>query len=135
LAFGRFEQNALLSPLSYPNRTFGFIYAISVFTHLDEPGQRFWVDELSRVLRAKGHLLVTVHGATRLAELSAEELDLFQSGQPVIHQKRYSGSNVCAVYHPQMYVEKIFGSAFELADFIPGGARDANQDVYLFRKR
>lgn len=134
LTFGRFEQNGLLSPLGYLDRTFGFIYAISVFTHLEEKSQHFWVGELSRILADKGYLLVTVHGTTRLAELSAEELKLFQAGEPIFHQKRYSGSNVCAAYHPKKYVETIFRREFQLVDFIPGGARDANQDVYLFRK-
>jgi SAM-dependent methyltransferase len=134
LAFGRFEQNGLLSPLSYPDRTFGLVYVISVFTHLDEQGQHFWVGELSRILMDKGYLLVTVHGTTRLTELSADELELFKSGRPIYHQKRYSGTNVCATYHPKPYVEEIFGRVFKLIDFVPGGARDANQDVYLFRK-
>ena len=83
----------------------------------------------------QGHLLVTVHGETRLSELSAHEQESFRSGQPIFHQKRYSGSNVCAVYHPRAYVEQIFGQSFKLVDFVPGGARDANQDAYLFRKR
>ncbi len=134
LAFAHFEKNGLLSPLNFPDRAFGFIYAISVFTHLDEQGQRFWIGELSRVLMDKGFLLVTVHGTTRLCELSAEERKLFASGRPAFHQKRYSGTNVCAAYHPKPYVEDMFGRAFKLSDFVPGGARDANQDVYLFRK-
>lgn len=134
LTFGLFEQNGLQSPLGYPDRSFGFIYAISVFTHLDEQGQYFWVSELSRTLRDGGYLMVTVHGTTRLAELSAGEQELFRSGRPIFHQKRYSGTNVCATYHPKPYVEEIFGRVFKPIDFVPGGARDANQDVYLFRK-
>jgi SAM-dependent methyltransferase len=134
LAFARFAENGLLSRLNYPDRTFGLIYAISVFTHLDEQGQHFWIGELSRTLTDGGYLMVTVHGTTRLAELSAGEQESFRSGRPIFHQKRYSGTNVCATYHPKMYVEEIFGREFKLMDFVPGGALDANQDVYLFGK-
>ncbi len=134
IVFGRFEQNGLGTPLSYPDRAFGFIYAISVFTHLDEQSQHFWIAELSRTLRDGGYLMVTVHGTTRLAELSSGEQETFRSGRPIFHQKRYSGTNVCAAYHPKPYVEEIFGRVFKMIDFVPGGARDANQDVYLFRK-
>ena len=134
LTFGRFEQNGLGTRLSYPDRNFGFIYAISVFTHLDEQSQRFWIGELSRTLMDGGYLMITVHGTTRLAELSAGEQESFRTGRPIFHLKRYSGTNVCAIYHPKMYVEEIFGREFKLMDFMPGGALDANQDVYLFRK-
>jgi len=134
LAFGRFERNGLRTPLGFPAQTFGFIYAISVFTHLDQDGQMFWIGELDRVLQNQGALLLTVHGTTRLAELSTEELRRFQEGLPIIRQERYSGANLCATYHPPHYVRDVLCGRFKLLDFLPGGARDANQDVYLFRK-
>ena len=134
LPFCHVEQNGLRTPLSFPDGTFGFIYAISVFTHLDHDGQRFWIDELDRVLGKGGALFLTVHGTTRVAELAAEEQRLFQEGRPIVRQEHYSGANVCATYHPPRYVREVLCSRFKLLDFIPGGARDANQDVYLFRK-
>lgn len=134
LPFGTFERNGLLSPFSYPGGSFDFIYAISVFTHLEERGQFFWMSELRRIIRENGHLLITVHGTTRLAELSAEERQEFEAGQPIVHQAKYSGSNVCATYHPRAYVQDVLGSGFRLVDFRPGGAPDANQDAYFFEK-
>ena len=134
LGFGQFERNGLLSALSYPDRTFGLIYAISVFTHLDRQGQLFWIGELERVLEDRGYLFITVHGTTRLAELSAEEQRLFNAGQPIIHRARYSGANVCATYHPRKYIEDVLVRRLKLVEFLPGGARDANQDAYLFQK-
>jgi len=134
LPFGRFERNGLSSPLSYKSRTFDFIYAISVFTHLDEQGQFFWMGELERVLKDRGYLLMTVHGTTRLAELSPGELKKFLAGQPIIHQERHSGANACATYHPREYVEEVLARRLKLVEFLPGGARDANQDACLFQK-
>jgi SAM-dependent methyltransferase len=41
---------------------FDLIYAVSVFTHLNEDFQRAWVGELERVLKPGGILLVSVYG-------------------------------------------------------------------------
>ena len=43
LPFARFSVNRLRSPLDYEDSTFDFIYAISVFTHLEEGDEDFWI--------------------------------------------------------------------------------------------
>ena len=52
-----------LPPTAYPAGQFDFIYGLSVFTHLDLPRQVLWLDELHRMLRTDGYLLLTVQGA------------------------------------------------------------------------
>ena len=54
--------NGLEPPLNYGDASFDLIYAISVFTHLPIEKQFVWRDELRRVLRPAGHLLLTLHG-------------------------------------------------------------------------
>jgi SAM-dependent methyltransferase len=51
LPFAEFGVNKSRIPLTFADETFDFIYSISVFTHLTESNQRFWTDELRRVLR------------------------------------------------------------------------------------
>ena len=48
-------------PLPVPDHSFDFVYAISVFTHLDEDKQDRWLAELARVLDKDGILVVTTH--------------------------------------------------------------------------
>ncbi len=134
LEFASFGRNGLASPLDFPDGTFDFVYAISVFTHLDRSAQFFWMGELARVLKPRGRLLITVHGTTRRNELSPEEQADFEAGKPIVHQAKYSGSNVCATYHPRSYVQDVLGKGLRLLDFRPGGAPDANQDAFLFEK-
>ena len=50
------------APLAMPADHFDFIYAISVFTHLREDYQDAWLEELARVARPDGIVLLTVHG-------------------------------------------------------------------------
>ena len=58
----RFTINAALPPLEYPDSGFDLVYAVSVFTHLNEEYQRAWIPELRRVLKPSGLLLLTFHG-------------------------------------------------------------------------
>src|SRR5439155_14229287 len=62
LGFGRFEVNGPAPPLVFEDESFDLVYALSVFTHLTDDLQLAWRDELRRVLRPDGRLLLTTHG-------------------------------------------------------------------------
>jgi SAM-dependent methyltransferase len=135
LPFARFETNGLAPPLAYEDRSFDFIYALSVFTHLPEPLQDAWMRELSRVLRAGGYLVITTHGESYRGKLTAAERERFDRGEPVVRWRQLAGSNLCAAYHPRSYVERLAGG-FEVVDFAPEGAKgNPQQDQYLLRRR
>src|SRR5262249_35116978 len=59
LIFGDFATNGSSPPLQYADASFDFIYAISVFTHLDAARQDDWLGELQRVARPGGFVLLT----------------------------------------------------------------------------
>src|SRR5690606_28551620 len=46
-------------PLSLPDASFDFIFAYSVFSHLNEASARHWMSEFHRVLRPGGVVAVT----------------------------------------------------------------------------
>jgi len=50
-----------LPPLPFTDASLDMIYAISVFTHLNEDFQRAWIAELERVLKPGGMLLLSVY--------------------------------------------------------------------------
>jgi SAM-dependent methyltransferase len=134
LPFAEFEVNGPHPPLGYEGEKFWLIYAISVFTHLSEALQMPWMEELWRILKPGGYLLLTVHGASRLQQLQAEERAKFNAGHLVILREKYSGTNICGAFHPQEFVRKTLAKKFSFIDFLPMGAKDANQDMYLFCK-
>lgn len=134
LTFAKYEVNNLTSRLKFNDAMFDFVYVISVFTHLSKELQFFWMDELKRILKPGGILLITVHGITRMHQLSKIQQQQFLAGNLIIAGQLFSGTNLCSTYHPEQYVKKVFAKDFELLDFLSGGARDANQDMYLFRK-
>jgi SAM-dependent methyltransferase len=76
------------------------IYALSVFSHLDEPLQRAWLAEFRRLLRPGGLLVLSVLGERLRHRLSAEEQSRFDRGELVVQRPRMAGRNLCTVYHP-----------------------------------
>ncbi len=135
LPFADFAANKPNARLPFSDGAFDFIYSISVFTHLTEPNQRFWMDELVRILKPNGYLLFTVHGTSRLGALNSEERERFENGELVVVGAQYSGQNLCATYHPLEYLQSVLCKDLRIAAFEPGGARDANQDVVLMHKQ
>jgi SAM-dependent methyltransferase len=134
LPFAEFAVNESETPLKLSDAMFDFVYSISVFTHLSEASQRFWMDEVARVLKTGGYLLFTVHGTSRLGALSPEQRQRFLKGESIVIGARYSGQNLCATYHPRDYVEKVLCKGLRLLAFEPGAAKDANQDIFLLQK-
>jgi SAM-dependent methyltransferase len=134
--FAKFEINLFDKPLSCSDETFDFIYAISVFTHLPEELQFFWIKELRRVLKPGGYLYMTTHGKSRInaTHLTDHDRENFLNGQVIICNEHMKGTNLCGTYHPESYVREILAKEFTVVDFVPDGAKDANQDAYLLKK-
>lgn len=134
LPFVQFSTNELSPPLVYANAQFDLIYTISIFTHLEERLQLTWMAELSRLLSPGGILYLTVHGATHIHSLPLAQQQQFADGELVVYNPELSGSNHCTTYHPEAYVRDVLAREWIVIDFIPGGAKDANQDVFLLQK-
>lgn len=130
-----FRVNTLSGSLPYDSETFDFIYSFSVFTHLKEPLQFHWIDELTRVLKPGGYIYLTTHGEYFLSILNAAEREQFVKGQLVVREQEQSGSNVCAVFHPPSYVRDVLARNLAVVDFIECGAQgDSMHDAHLLRK-
>lgn len=61
-AVADFSANPPMPPLPYPDEHFDLVYSVSVFTHLPEEMQFAWLEELRRITKPGGWLLLTVHG-------------------------------------------------------------------------
>ena len=135
LTFAEFATNSLSPPLAFDEGGFDFVYALSVFTHLPESLQTAWIDELARVLRPGGYLLMTTHGERYMDILTPDEKETFAAGQLVVRYEKVAGTNMCSAFHPQKYVREKLTYDFEVVDFVAGGARgNLHQDIFLLRK-
>jgi SAM-dependent methyltransferase len=135
LPFARLERNGLAPPLPYADETFDLVYALSVFTHLTEELQTAWRDDLHRVLRPGGRVLLTTHGASYLTRLEEGERARFARGELVVRWGDLPGSNLCSAYHPERYVRETLAQNFDLERIEPEGARgNPTQDLIVLRR-
>ena len=133
--FGQFVVNNPLPPLAFPDASFDLIYALSVLTHLPVAAQFAWLDELARVLRPSGYLLLSLHGAYYRDEMSADELSTFDRGDAVVRHATVAGTNRCSTFHPQVFVRDQMQRGLTLIEHIPAGATgNPFQDQVLLRK-
>jgi 2-polyprenyl-3-methyl-5-hydroxy-6-metoxy-1,4-benzoquinol methylase len=68
----RFEHVDKEPPLPFPDASFDLVFAYSLFSHFSETAHLAWIEELTRVLRPSGTIVVTTWGRdliTRCAEL------------------------------------------------------------------
>jgi SAM-dependent methyltransferase len=135
LPFATFTQNGLDPPLPFPDEVVDLVYAFSVLTHLPVPVQHAWTEELTRILRPGGYLVVSTHGEAYLERLGPDEREAFQRGEVVVRYEEVAGTNLCTAFHPPAYVRDDLGAALELVDEVPKGAKgNPHQDLFLFRK-
>jgi SAM-dependent methyltransferase len=137
LPFAQFRVNELDPPLHYPDSSFDLIYALSVFTHLDEARQLAWMAELRRIAKPGGYVIITSHGDCPVytRRLSLPELAQFRQGKLIVHVGGPLGSNQVAAYHPVEYVRGPLTEGLTVLDHLAGGAfGNPYQDLYLLRR-
>lgn len=139
LPIGEFQVNGSEPPLPWTDGSFGLVYTFSVFTHLTEELQRPWIDELVRVLRPGGYLLLTTMGEEYEPALRDEERRVLRERGIYVRGASFAGTNECLVYHTTDYVRRALATGMEIRGFEPGTVLDARRqlvgvDAYLLRK-
>ena len=135
LPFADVRLNGLNPPIDHPDASFDLIYALSVFTHLTEPVGFAWIDELTRLLKPGGRLLITTHGDHYRSVLSPEDQARFDSGDVVVRLPDREGTNHCATFHPPAYVRSKLKRGLTVVDHVHEGALgNPRQDLWLLGK-
>jgi SAM-dependent methyltransferase len=136
LPFAHFETNGLSPPLAFADAAFELAYALSVFTHLPEAIQHDWADELRRVVRPGGLVLLSTHGERYADRLTREERHRFDAGQLVVRWGEVPGTNLCTTFHPPAWVRaRLLPHGFEEVAFIrEGAAGNPYQDLFVLRR-
>jgi SAM-dependent methyltransferase len=126
IPFARFEVNGM-SSLPYADESFDLVLAISVVTHFDEELQLKWLEELRRVLRPGGILLMTVTGdETARFKLSGPTLESFQEKGHQYQRVQAGGLHGLPeyyqdAYHSRVYVERVWSRYFRIRGFLRHG--------------
>jgi SAM-dependent methyltransferase len=130
----KFSLNGLRPPLQFEGGFFDLIYSISVFTHLSEEVSHQWVDELLRVTRSGGILVITTNGDSRKNIMRPDEIEAYQSTGVVIRGKFEEGKKMYwACHSPQYLREKLFNE-FEVLKHCEADFPYTGQDYWILRK-
>ena len=137
LPYSQFSLNNPLPPLPYDVESFDFIYAISVFTHLNEEYQYRWLEELRRVLISRGVLLMTINGSYYQGSLIHRYIaDTKKEGFVFLTSSLWKGifpDWYQSSYHSREYIFEHYPRFFSIVDYIPRGLND-HQDVVVLQK-
>jgi SAM-dependent methyltransferase len=138
-----FHVAPLLPPTLLPENEFDVIVGISVLTHLQEPIEHAWLQELSRIARPGALLLLTIHGpaAGARANLSEEQYrEWIDRGFVNLGLSEDLGSAVpdstyyVVTLHTHEYVRREWGRYFEIVEIRESLVAN-HQDMVVMRKR
>jgi SAM-dependent methyltransferase len=134
------RQNQIGQPVPFADRSFDYIYLLSVFTHLTVAEQTRLINEFRRLLRPGGHVYVTFHGEYFYPEMFprvAHGEELFRRDGFLIQHQNLEGQNDCWTLHTPEFLASLFTGFVPLKHFrsVDRGPTDiaAWQDSMIFR--
>lgn len=134
LGSGNFNVNKELPPVEYQDNFFDLIYAISVFTHMREDHQFLWLEELKRILKPNGILIISLHGQRLSKDLTHNEtVQLQKTGYSTKVISNHKDWAYLASYHTKEYVLNKFGQYFKVLDYTERSVNNL-QDMVVLQK-
>jgi cyclopropane fatty-acyl-phospholipid synthase-like methyltransferase len=135
IAGGTFAINGEVPPLSYRDETFDFIYAFSVFTHLNGDAQRAWKQELRRIVKPGGIVLLTIHSEFTWKNFGEAEA-VEREGQVFRTSGKLRGilpEWYHTTFQTREYTIGILSEQFEIVKYFSNGSGE--QDIFIVRAR
>jgi ubiquinone/menaquinone biosynthesis C-methylase UbiE len=134
----QFKLNELKPPLDFNDNLMDVIYGISIFTHLSEKLHEDWMQELTRVLKKEGILLITTHGIIHSLKLLPKEKESFDEGNLVVHSYKKEGNRLYASYQSPIYFKNLCSkNNLKILKHIPGEITNGKpqQDIWILQKK
>ncbi len=133
-----FRVNPHRPKTNYPDDFFDFVFSISVLTHLPEDMQFEWLQELKRITKPDGCLVLSTHGENHFQYLSPENRDILESNGFVYQVTPAPPEGLPDYYHntfhKQSYIKKEWSRFFEIVT-ISDQLIDSSQDAVLILNR
>ncbi len=126
-------------PTSYADGMFDFVYGISVFTHLPEDMQFQWLEELRRITRPGGYLVMTTCGEQIYSQLPSELRAIVET-KGFLYADGHYGQSISLpdfyqnTFHAHAYIRREWSKYFEILDIQPQRIQK-HQDTVLMRRR
>jgi glycosyltransferase involved in cell wall biosynthesis/SAM-dependent methyltransferase len=138
-------------PLPFADGELDLVFAISIWSHYAEGAARRWLEEMHRVIRPGGHLIITTHGYQSInhyagtGERSAEQLEqirreLYRAGYWFAPEFGEAGdwgvrhSEWGTAFLTPEWLAAVATPDWAIEDFAVG-QNAGNQDLYTLRRR
>ena len=108
-----FSTNDSMPPLYFSDDFFDFIYGISIFTHLAKEIENKWLEELYRITKPGGHVLLTVHGSHFSDHLTDNQEGFLWDSHPIKGLPSYYGNS----FHSEQYIYNEWGKFFKIKKY------------------
>jgi ubiquinone/menaquinone biosynthesis C-methylase UbiE len=134
----RFSRNDIEPPMNFSSSIFDVVLGLSIFTHLSEHRHSAWLDELHRVVKPGGIVLLTTQGDFFRRKLLPEEHAQFESGQFVARRYVVEGHRLFSSFQPRKFMLSLVEKKFNVIECIEGSNdQDAlmEQDIWVLEKR
>lgn len=125
-------------PTPYAPDYFDLVYGFSVLTHIDASAQEAWIEELHRILRSGGVLLLTTHGTNYTQQLrSSEKRQLLANG---IYTRPYpqQGHRMMTSWHQPLLFRQLLALYFEVREMYEGKEhpqKAGGHDLWILQKK
>ncbi len=131
-----FSINKIEPPMNFGDSFFDIIFGLSIFTHLSEKNHFDWVNELHRVIKFGGGILITTQGESYRSRLTEKEKELFGSNQLVTRKYLNEGNRLYSSFQPVGFMNELINGKFQVLEFIRGNLDDKepSQDFWLLKK-
>lgn len=133
----QFNRNTLEAKLPYNDNYMDIIYGISIFTHLSEQLHYDWYNELYRILKPNGIMLLTTQGDNFRIKLTKPELDKYNNSKLVVRGSTKEGHRTYSAFHPKAFMRNLFVDV-EILEHIETHPQNNNwlpQDVWIIKKK
>jgi ubiquinone/menaquinone biosynthesis C-methylase UbiE len=132
----QFNHNTLEAKLPYENDYFDVIYGISIFTHLSEKLHYDWYNELYRVLKPNGIMVLTTQGDNFKIKLTDNELENYNKDELIVRGQVKEGHRTYSAFHPKEFMKKLFNNAtiLEHIEKTNDNPNKPPQDFWIIRK-
>jgi len=139
LPFATFKATEPNPPLPFGPEQFDFIFAISVFTHLDEEFQFAWLNELKRIVRPNAIVIATANGSFTHSNLLLQDRKtvsskgfLFRVGATGVLKSDGLPDFYQDTYHTEKYIRSNWGKVFRICSYIERGM-NSHQDLIVMQ--
>lgn len=125
-------------PTQYASGHFNLVCGISVLTHIDAELQRAWLQELHRILKPNGILLITTQGEAYRNKLSIKEKRLLDKHGIYTQNPYQEGHRMMSTYHQTDHFKKMIRPYFTVLAYYDGKKHPekmGGQDLWILEKK